>query len=743
MKHAAWGMAAALLALASGGHAAPVAGAGDAYARLRLFPDLVRGGAIEPRWLGKGGDFLYVTGEGEHRTLWRFDSRRGSALRLLDKGNICGRLSLAESCDASALLATIAWRQGIATLRSGNASYRIDAEGRITPISAADRTALDRREPRRVKVAYPSTTPDLFEVPAPDGDRLLTLSGGDLAIRDASTDQLSIVARAASPAEEWTLDGARWSPDARWAAILRTDSRELSRLPVVDWLSDVNDVAYQPFPIASGSPLVRSLHLLDTTTGRITQIWVPGDGETIQIAPFTAGGKLRYAILSRDLRRADLFEADPVSGKSRHLLTESDDVFLYWWEDVFQTLRFYTPLADGCFIWASERSGSNQLYLHSADGRLIRQLTFGSSPVVRVIGVDERRGWVIYKVHDDPRRPYDTQLATVGLNGKGARRLTRETGQHHAIVAPDGSLIVDVQGAVDRPVATDVLATDGRRLARLETADASALYALGWQPPEEVLVKADDGVTDIAATVYKPIGFDPSRKYPVVEAIYGGGFKTVAQHGWGPTDSRGAYLQALAQRGFIGVVIDARGTPGRSRAFQEVAARSFGQHEIADHAAALRNLAATRPWMDLERVGIFGISFGGYYTVRALLQRPDLYKVGVALSTAEIGSMTWDIATVPYLGPYKGREKAYLDAGNIPLANRLDGKLLMVIGSDDVNTPISQTLRLADAFIRADKRFDMLVVPGANHALRRRDGSSALPYVYDRITDYMTRNLRP
>jgi dipeptidyl aminopeptidase/acylaminoacyl peptidase len=244
---------------------------------------------------------------------------------------------------------------------------------------------------------------------------------------------------------------------------------------------------------------------------------------------------------------------------------------------------------------------------------------------------------------------------------------------------------------------------------------------LAWSPPEEFVVKAADGQTDLYGLIYKPHDFDPTRSYPVIDYIYNGPFIS-----WVPrtfSDGRGVGQAALAQHGFVVFMVDGRGTTDRGKAFQDVAYRNFGRNEIPDHVAALRAAASTRPWMDLGRVGIYGFSWGGYMTVRAMLLEPDIYRVAVA------GAGVYDIhdqnawAIEAYMDlPWENPE-GYEYGSSLRLADRLGGKLLLMHGTSDQNATFSTTMKLVEAFVRANKPYDLMILPEVDHAPSGQSGA--------------------
>jgi dipeptidyl aminopeptidase/acylaminoacyl peptidase len=254
--------------------------------------------------------------------------------------------------------------------------------------------------------------------------------------------------------------------------------------------------------------------------------------------------------------------------------------------------------------------------------------------------------------------------------------------------------------------------------------NTAPLAALQWKPPEEFVAKAADGRTDLHGVLYKPFDFDPAKRYPVIEMLYAGPQRTniartfLSFMGLSPAEEgpTATTVQALAQLGYIGVIVDARGTPQRGKAFQDVVYGNFGRNEIPDHVAALRSAAATRPYMDLNRVGVFGHSFGGYFSARAMLLAPDLYRVGVASGMSSPGVDGSNGASMEgYLDLVTRNPGAYAYASNLPLVDRLRGELLIIAGTTDANTPFANAMKMVDALVTAGKHFDLVVLPERNH----------------------------
>ncbi len=360
------------------------------------------------------------------------------------------------------------------------------------------------------------------------------------------------------------------------------------------------------------------------------------------------------------------------------------------------------------------------------------RLTRGTWPVKSLVAADETRGWIYFTAQGDRQRPYDTHLYRAGLEREGFEQLTSDPGRHAPVFSPSREFLLDSHSSLDRPPAVDLKRADGTLLLTIARADIEGLKALRWAPPEEFTAKAADGRTDLYGVIYKPFDFDPKRHYPVIEIIYAGPQTTQVPRTFDGSAS------ALAQLGFIVVLLDARGTPERGKEFQDVVYGNLGRHEIPDHVAVLKQIAKRRPYMDMKRVGVCGRSHGGYFTIRAMLLAPDVYRVGVASAPA-VEVYGHSSRVEPYLGLPSENPDAYEYASNLRLAGNLEGKLLMIHGTADINAPFSQTMKMADALIRANKPFDLLVLPGVTHF----PAGDAERYWDDAVRRYFEKHFKP
>src|SRR5688572_6304470 len=376
-----------------------------------------------------------------------------------------------------------------------------------------------------------------------------------------------------------------------------------------------------------------------------------------------------------------------------------------------------TPLPDDSgFLWMSERDGWRHVYHYGYDGALKKKVTAGAFPVHRVVRVDSARRQIYVLASADSSRPYDRHVYRVALGDTGFTALTSAPGQHAPVFSPSGNFFIDSYSSLTQPHTVELRRTDGTLIKRLGQAPLAKLAEAGYTPPMPFRVKAADGTTDVYGVLYRPVDFDSTKRYPIVDYIYAGPFLAVHQMTYVPSGGAGAMHRisaSLAQMGFVVAMLDARGTPGRGKAFQDANYGRIGQIEISDHVAALRALARSRPYIDTTRAGIVGHSWGGYFALRGMLTAPDFFKVGYAGAP---GDLT-EAASInePNMGLSASNQTGYDAGSNVRLASALRGKLKIMHGTSDVMAPLSTTMRMVQALIQANKTVDLLIMPGQPH----------------------------
>jgi dipeptidyl aminopeptidase/acylaminoacyl peptidase len=453
----------------------------------------------------------------------------------------------------------------------------------------------------------------------------------------------------------------------------------------------------------------------------------PWDVSHPRWAPDNSAFTFLYNQRGHQLQRVIAINAQ--TGQAKVLIEETSKTFI----DYSQKTELRWLEKSGEWLWASERDGWNHLYLGDArTGAIKCQVTRGEWVVRGIESIDEeqRQVWLRVLGKRPGEDPYHLHLARVNLDGSGFTLLTDGDGTHRWQWSPDRRFIVDSWSRVDQPAVTELRAADtGKLVCELERADISQLTATGWQSPERFSARGRDGKTDIHGIIIKPSNFDPSKKYPVIEKIYAGPHGFFVPKTWG----REVQTHGLAELGFIVVQIDGMGTNWRSRAFHDVAWKNLKDAGFPDRIAWMKAAAATRPWMDLTRVGIFGGSAGGQNALAALLHYGDFYKAAAAdcgCHDNRMDKIWWNEA---WMGWPVGPE--YADNSNVNHAAKLTGKLLLTVGELDHNVDPASTMQVVNALVKADKDFDLLIVPGSDH------GAGERPYPARRRMDFFVRHL--
>lgn len=559
-----------------------------------------------------------------------------------------------------------------------------------------------------------------------------------------------------------------WSPDSRYLLTYRVDEREVKDLSLIQSVPE--DGSFRPklytYRCAmAGDEHVTQLELvvLDVANRRrvklsaISQFFVlmPMEAHTVWWA--SDSGAVYFIERDRFLKWVALKRADLRTGMVREVIREnSDTVALVSAMNPYErpTVRILT---NGDVIWYSRRSGWGHLYYYDASGALRAPITQGEWLVRRIVRVDESARCIYFtaSAREQGRDPYEQRLYRIDFHGKGLELLTPEEGEHDFTpptsedeeggrlaneagrdrFAPSGRYFLDSFSWPDKPPVLVLRDRDGRLIRTLEEADISKLEAQGYTPVEPFAALAADGRTRIYGNLFRPSRLDPARKYPVIDANYPGPQACRTRKSFTAAVFDEEDAQAIAELGFIVVTVDGRGTPNRSVSFTEYAyGRLDKASDLDDHLSALHQLAERYPYMDLERVGIYGVSGGGFRAAQAILRYPDFYKVAVSSegNHEQRGySCTWGET---YVGPVEGND--YSLSASWPEAANLKGKLLLMHGELDDNVPPTLTLRLVDALIKANKDFDLLILPNENHSTAIKS-----PYFIRRKWDFFVRHL--
>jgi len=600
------------------------------------------------------------------------------------------------------------------------------------------------------------------DVPSPDGKRTAFIKDWNLWVRDvASGKEAPLTADGvkdfgyATDNAGWTRSDRAlllWSPDSKKIATFQQDQRNVGEMYLVP--TKVGHPALQawkyPLPGDETVTMIQRV-AIDVDAPKVTRLQMPPDqhrstlcdhivcrgGDWADVYWTPDATHLAFVSTSRDHKKEQLRVADAATGAVRDVFDETVPTFF---ESGNGAVNWRYLAASNEIIWFSERDNWGHLYLYDLQtGKLKNPITSGEGNVTQVLHVDEPARVVYFLAvgKEKGRDPYFSHLYRIGFDGRNQQLLTPEDATHDVSLAPDGKFFVDSYSRPDVPPVTILRDRDGRKTMDLERADISKLEATGWRPPQPVVVKARDGVTDLYGLLFKPANLDPAKKYPIVNHIYPGP-QTGSVGGRTFNPARGD-AQALAELGFVVVEIDGMGTPWRSKKFHEVYFGDMGDNTLPDQVAGMKQLAARYSWIDIDRAGIYGHSGGGYATADAMFRYPDFFKVGISESGNHDNREYEDDWAEKWQGLLETKADGktnYDNQANQLVAKNLKGHLLLAHGTMDDNVPPYNTLLVVEALIKANKDFDLLMLPNQRHGY-----GDASNYMTRRRWDYFVRYL--
>lgn len=541
-----------------------------------------------------------------------------------------------------------------------------------------------------------------------------------------------------------TMDGTANLRYDGWSIIWSPDSRKLATVKV-------RDVQERRIPLIESSPSSQKQPILQwrnyAKPGDVLPVYLPVlfDVEArkqmaLNVTPYENQFYLNLTGWREDSRaftfefnqrghqRYVIGEVSAADGSIRHLVDEQTKTFIYYYNN------YRYDLDDGKeLLWISERDGWRHLYLiDGTNGQVKQQVTKGEWVVRQVDYVDETNRVVYFTASgfNKGEDPYNLHYCRINLDGTGFTDMTPENGNHRVTFSADRSYFTDVYSRPDLPPVSQLKRTsDVSVVAGLQRCDVSALQAESWQMPEVFCAKGRDGQTDIWGNIYRPMHFDASKSYPVVEFIYAGPHDSHVDKDFKPAHH---LVSKLVELGFIVVSIDGMGTSNRSKAFHDVCWKNLKDAGFPDRIAWMKAAGAKYKYMDLNRVGIYGWSAGGQNAMAALLFHNDFYKVAVALCGCHDNRMDkiwWNEQWMGY--PI---DASYSTSSNVDNAYRLKGKLLLINGELDDNVDPASTLQVVSALMKANKNFEQLYLPGKTHSLGG-------PFEMHKMHDFFVKNL--
>lgn len=570
-------------------------------------------------------------------------------------------------------------------------------------------------------------------VTSPDGKYVAFIKNDNICVREVATGKETQLSQDGTPGNYYS-SYIQWSPDSKLVAAFRirpaqkryvyyvesSPADQLQpKLHKQEYAKPGDELVFKVpciYGVENGKRLIPSTDLFSHQYEIYALQW-NSDSKGITFEYNERGHKV-YRVL----------EVSAEDGSVRPLIEEKEEKYVNY-PRIFRHF-----LADGKrIIWSSERDNYNHLYMYDrATARPTHQITKGEWYVREVQYVDEENQQIYFSANgmNKDEDPYLIHYYRIGFDGKGLTALTPEEGMHKAWYSSDYKYLVDVYSKVDQaPVAVVRSAADGKIVMPLEKADIAQLTANGWKAPEVFTAKGRDGKTDMWGIIYRPSNFDPAKKYPVIEYIYSGPGdqyvpKTFSSYNW--------WMTSLAELGFIVIQVDGMTTSFRSKEFEEVCYKNLKDAGLPDHIAWIKAAAQKYPYMDIDRVGIFGCSAGGQESTTAVLLHPEFYKAAYSACGCHDNRMDkiwWNELWMGY--PV---DDSYKECSNVENAHLLQRPLMLVVGEMDDNVDPASTMQVVNALIKANKDFELVVIPGAHHTMGEDFGEH-------KRYDFFVRNL--
>jgi dipeptidyl-peptidase-4 len=736
----------------------PAALTAEDYARAESFlrqatGDLASGIDIRPNFLD-GGRFWYRNTIPQGAEFVMVDPDRRTREPAFDHARLARGISAltGETVEPFSLPFTT-----FELVRNGGAiRFRMGDRGLVCELRAYLCEEAEVSAPRSPQGMFRSV-----EVTSPDGARAAFIRDFNLWVRELSTgletqlttDGVEDFGYATNNAG-WTRGDnpvLLWSPDSRKIATFQHDARGVGMMYLTSTKVGHAELEAWRGPLPEDTVIFRIERVvihLDGPEPRVVRLQMPPDQHRSTICDHVYcngtfsdvewapdGSQLAFVSSSRDHKDAILRVADPETGVVRDILEERVETFFESGNDM---VNWHFLPEHNEVVWWSERSDWGHLYLYDlTTGQLKHPITIGNWIVDQVRYIDREHREIYFTGSGrEPGDPYFDYFYRVSMDGGEVQLLTPDNAHHTITLSPENDYFVDSWSTPVDPGATVVRDLRGRELVALERGDISRLVDYGWQPPMPFVVKARDGVTDLYGLLYRPTTLDPGRKYPVINYLYPGPQSgSVGSRSFSPARRD---HQAIAELGFVVVELDAMGTPGRSKSFHEFYYGNMGDNGLPDQITGIQQLAERYPWMDIDRVGIWGHSGGGFASTSGILRHPDFYKVAVSQAGNHDNRNyedDWGEKWQGLLESYPDGTTNYDNQANELVAGNLKGKLLLAHGTMDNNVPPSNTLLVVDALIAANKDFDLIMMPNRSH------GFGNEPYMMRRRWDYFVKNL--
>ena len=597
------------------------------------------------------------------------------------------------------------------------------------------------------------------QVTSPDGKKVAYISNYNLWVRDISTGKETQLTTDGVKDFGYATDNAgwqhsdaailQWSPDSKKIATFKQDQRKVADMYLVTTNVGKPTLKAWKYPLPGEEIPMIHRAIIEVETPKVIMLKVPADPHratlsddisssgTLDDVNWTAdGSQLAFVSTSRDHKQEKVRIANAATGDVREVFEETVPT---QYESGWGAINWRYLAGTNEIIWFSERDNWGHLYLYDAKtGKLKNQITKGSFVVTKLVKVDEKNRQLYFLAGGrEPGNPYFSHLYKVGFDGKKLALLTPEEGNHQISFSPTQTYFVDNYSQPNVPTISVLRDLNGKLITTVQKTDVSRLASTGWKAPTTFSVKAADGKTDLYGLMFTPGNIEAGKKYPVVNYVYpgpqGGGVGS-----WSFAPSRGDH-QALAELGFVVVIIEGSSNPLRSKSYHDMNYGNIAENTLPDQITGIKQLAQKYTYMDLDRVGVWGHSGGGFATAAALFRYPDFYKVGISESGNHDNRNYEDDWGERYIGLLKtdaNGKSNYEDQANQNYAKNLKGKLMLAHGMMDDNVPPYNTLLVVEALEKAGKDYDLVIFPNSAHGYGQYS-----PYMMRRRWDYFVKNL--
>jgi dipeptidyl aminopeptidase/acylaminoacyl peptidase len=682
--------------------------------RNKVFKD-----RVTPHWLVDNNRFWYRNDlPDETREFILVDAVKGERERAFDHARLAAALTKAtgqehqaarlriDALDFTRDGATLRFRSGEKRWKCDLATYTLEEDK-----GAVLKPPPDKKEPETPPRRRPGRP---RRATSPDGKWTVFVKDGNLYLREKESGREFHLSHDGKTDDAYS-DSVFWSPDSKKLVALRTKKGQEHKVYLIE--SSPRDQLQPKLQTldyrkpGDRIPIIKP-HLFDVAARKeipVADDLFPNPWSVRDVRWSADSRRFTFLYNQRGHQVLRLIAVNAKTGAARAVIDEQSKTFI----DYNSKLFIHYLDSTNEIIWMSERDGWNHLYLYdAATGRVKNPITKGQWVVRGVERVDDEARQIWFRVGGffPSQDPYYIHYGRVNFDGGGLTLLTEGDGTHTIAYSPDRRFFLDTYSRVDLAPVTELRrADDGRCVCKLELGDMSALRKTGWRTPERFAAKGRDDETDIYGVIFRPTNFDANKKYAVIEQIYAGPQGSFVPKGFRPF----YYPQELAELGFIVVQIDGMGTSNRSKAFHDVCWKNLGDAGFPDRIRWMKAAAAKYPYMDLDRVGIYGGSAGGQNALGAVLAHADFYKAASANCGCHDNRMDkiwWNELWMGWpIGPH------YAEQSNVTNAHKLRGKLLLSVGELDRNVDPASTMQVVNALIKAGKDFELVVVPGAGH----------------------------